>query len=151
MEHTLALAELYVALHEQNRAGTFELLELQTEPGCWRPFLTLATGKQILKPDMFVRFGVGNDELSYFIELDRGTTYKTSLLRKLRVYESYYLTGREERQYGIFPQVLWVVPTAKRKSMLEELCALFNERIPGLFAVTTKDRTIEAMAEPEPP
>jgi hypothetical protein len=151
MEHTLALTELYVMLHEQSRTGKFEILDIQTEPTCWRNFTTLASGKQSLRPDMYVRLSVGNDELSYFIELDRGTSHTPSLLKKLHTYESYYMSGKEQRATQVFPQVLWIVPSSKRQAMLMELCKPLNEHIPHLFKVVVVGDEIEAMVGSLPP
>jgi hypothetical protein len=151
MQHTLALAELYVVLHEQSRSDSYELLEIQTEPTCWRVFITLANGKQTLKPDMFVKLGVGDDELSYFVELDRGTTYAGSLLKKLRTYERYFQVGKEQREGGVFPQVLWLVPDRKRQTALEWLCAPLNARIPGLCMVTTQEDLLQVITGAKPP
>jgi hypothetical protein len=139
-EHTLALAELYVQLHEQTRLGRFTLLEVQTEPPCWRTFTTLEAGKQTLKPDMFVRLGKGDEEISYFIEMDRGTTYAPALLKKLKTYEQYFASGTEQKQHGVFPQVLWIVPDEKRKAMLEKLTKEINSRLPGICKVATVER-----------
>lgn len=151
IEHTLALAELYVQLHEQSRKGHFKILEIHTEPKCWRSYITLATGKQSLRPDMYVRLSVGNDELSYFIEMDRGTTFAPSLLKKLHTYEDYYMSANEQRDQGVFPQVLWIVPNSKRQIMLTELCRPMNERIPGICKVTVSAYGITSMLGTEPP
>lgn len=151
MEHTLALTELYVSLYEQSRNGKFEILEIQTEPSCWRTFTTLVSGKLSLRSDMFVRLGVGTEELSYFIEMDRGTSHSPSLLNKLRTYESYYLSGKEQMLTGVFPQVLWVVLNNKRKTMLEAICNELNQRIPNICKVVALGDEIEAMTGAEPP
>jgi hypothetical protein len=151
MKHTLALSGLYVQMHQEGQDGKFELLDIQTEPSCWRVFLTLATGRRVLKPDMYVKLGVGDEELSYFVELDRGTTFATALNKKLRTYENYYFTGKEQQEFGMFPQVLWLVPDEKRKAVLEALCEPFNARVPGLFVVVVKGGEIDVMLGDEPP
>jgi hypothetical protein len=98
-----------------------------------------------------VKLGVGDEELSYFVELDRGTTFATALNKKLRTYENYYFTGKEQQEFGMFPQVLWLVPDEKRKAVLEALCEPFNARVPGLFVVVVKGGEIDVMLGDEPP
>jgi hypothetical protein len=134
LKHTLALTELYVQLHEHAAWGSFQLLEIQTEPPCWRTFTSLEAGTQVLKPDMYVRMSRNDEEFSYFIEMDRGTTYATSLLRKIRAYEQYYLTGKEQETHAVFPQVVWMVPDGKRKKLLTEFMEAANKRVPGMMA-----------------
>jgi len=150
-EHTLALAELYVQLHEQARLGRFSLLEIQCEPPCWRTFTTLEAGRQVLKPDMFVRLAKGNEEISYFVEMDRGTTYAPALLKKLKTYEQYYASGKEQQAHGVFPQVLWIVPDEKRKVMLQKATADINSRIPGICTTTTTADILAFLGEQLPP
>jgi hypothetical protein len=148
LEHTLALAELYVQLHEQARLGKFNLLEVQTEPPCWRTFTTLEAGRQTLKPDMYMRLGKGDEEISYFIEMDRGTTYAASLLKKLKTYEQYFASGKEQDNHGVFPQILWIAPDGKRKAMLEKVTEQINKRLPGICAVTTANRGMVYISDP---
>ncbi|HUC89336.1 MAG TPA: replication-relaxation family protein [Patescibacteria group bacterium] len=151
LDHTLALADLYVSLHERARAGAIELLEIQTEPRCWRTFTTLEAGRLQLKPDMFARIASQTEEMSYFIEMDRGTTYKTALLKKLKIYEQYYVTNKEQQSTGIFPQVLWIAPDEKRAKTIRQATEAINQKIPGICAITTSDHAVRLISGLEPP
>ena len=73
VEHSVACSELFVRLIEADRAGQLELLEHQAEPACWRQFLGPIGGVRHLRPDAFVRLGVGEWEQLAFVEIDRGT------------------------------------------------------------------------------
>jgi protein involved in plasmid replication-relaxation len=144
VEHTLALTELYVQLHEKTSGKTRKLLSIETEPNCWRRFTSKGGA---LKPDMFVSLGRAEDEFSCFIELDRGTIHSPWITKKAREYEQYYRTGIEQSLHGVFPQVLWLVSDDRRRQFLETILQPFNYRIPGLFAVTLLDNVIPYLTQ----
>lgn len=114
LRHNLAVAELHTLLLEGDRAGRFELLELVAEPACWRSYGGLGNQGRMLKPDSYVRLGVGEYEDSYFMEVDRGTEGSQTIHRKLREYIAYAETGQEQRARGVFPRVLWTVLDGSR-------------------------------------
>jgi hypothetical protein len=114
LKHSLAVAELHTLLCEAGRAGRFELLELVAEPACWRSFAGLGNQGRMLKPDSYVRLGVGEYEDSYFVEVDRGTEGSQTISRKLREYAAYAETGQEQERRGVFPRVLWTVLDGSR-------------------------------------
>ena len=113
--HTLAITELVVRLHEADLGGRLDLVQLETEPACWREFLggLLAT-RLVLKPDLFVRIGAGAFEDRYFIELDLGTEHIATLVGKGKRYIEYYRSGEEQSRHDVFPRVLWTVPDRRR-------------------------------------
>ena len=108
--HTLQVAELHTRLVESERSQHVELLELSAEPSCWRTYDGPHAQREVLKPDSFVRLGIGEYEDSYFIEVDRGTEGSRALDRQLAAYVAYHLSGREQRKHGVFPRVLWTTP-----------------------------------------
>src|SRR6202020_996930 len=72
LRHSLAISELHTRLIESDRMGRLELLELTAEPSCWQKMDGL--GRQLtLKPDSYLRLGLGQYEDSYFLEVDRST------------------------------------------------------------------------------
>jgi hypothetical protein len=118
--HTLQVAELHTRLIESERSRRFELLELSAEPSCWRTYDGLGTQREVLKPDSFVRLGLGPYEDSYFIEVDRGTEGSQTIARQLEVYVGYHLSEQEQRRYGVSPRVLWLSETDERASVIAE-------------------------------
>ena len=108
------------------------LLEVQTEPDCWRP---MANGR--LCPDMYVRTAIEDDEYSYFIEVDRGTTHLPAITRKLQQYQQYYNSGVEQKLRGVFPRVLWIAPDRRRAAALEMAISASPGYPAGLFVVKT--------------
>jgi hypothetical protein len=49
------------------------------------------------------------DELHWFVELDRGTEHRPAIQKKLMAYERYYRSGQRPTGSEIFPRVLWSV------------------------------------------
>jgi hypothetical protein len=137
--HTLAITELVVGLHEASLSGDLDLIELQTEPTCWRGFLGLMGARLILKPDLFVRIGSGAFEDRWWIEVDLATEASPTLSSKAQRYLAYYRSGQEQRRHGVYPRVLWTVPDRRRAEQVQ--AAL--ERLPAgaqrLFAVWLYD------------
>lgn len=118
LHHSLQVAELHTRLVEHERAGRFELLTLAAEPSCHRIYDGLGGQRVRLKPDTYVRLGIGPYEDSYFIEVDQGTEGSRALSDQLQRYVTYYHTGREQTAHGVFPRVLWLAPDAHRVSVI---------------------------------
>jgi hypothetical protein len=134
--HTLALAELFVALTLAARANDgLELLDLQTEPTCWRGWTNLGGGPELLRPDLYLAVGVGADELRWFVELDRGTEHRPALNRKCHAYQDYFESGVEQSRDDVFPRVAWLVPDTTRAAVLADVVAANPRFTPELFAV----------------
>ncbi len=108
VQHTLLVSELHTRLVEGDRSGRFELLELTAEPACHRGYAGLAGQQHVLKPDSYVRLGVGEFEDSYFVEIDRGTEGSRTIERQLEAYLDYWRSGQEQRAQS-YCQELWMV------------------------------------------
>lgn len=146
LAHVLSVGELVVRLHEAARADHLELLEVQAEPDCWRPIVAPHGGRVLLKPDLRVTLGVGEHELHWFVEVDRGSEHRPVLLRKCIVYVQAWRGGREAASAGVFPRVLWVVPDQPRAEVLEGVSTAVSGAPSGLFVVATDADAIEALA-----
>jgi hypothetical protein len=148
LHHTLAIAELHTRLIECERSGRVELLALDAEPSCHRINDGLGGRRVILKPDSYVRLGLGPYEDSYFIEVDRATRGSRALGEQLQRYLAYYQSGQEQARRGVFPKVLWLASTPERVRVI----AACVERLPAdarsLFAVAPFDQALEIMLEP---
>lgn len=145
VRHRLATSELYVAGRERERLGDLDLMAFDVEPACWRQSLTGLGGQTILKPDAFLRVGVGAYEDRWFIEVDLGTESRTVLARKLRAYLDYFHTGAEQATSGVFPRVLWLTTTDERKAAITDLCAALPEEYWSLFAINLLDRGMDVI------
>jgi hypothetical protein len=147
IDHTLAITEIYVRLKE----NTINLVDLETEPKCWRPYGFTYGGKETLKPDLFTKLADKNEELSWFVEIDRSTEHLEAIMRKLKTYVEYFNTGIEQAKHEVFPRVLWIVPDQRRKAWLEQLITPFNKQVEGLFAVALEGQAIEILQDDIPP
>jgi hypothetical protein len=107
VDHRLAVSELFVRLSEASgrHPGDLELLEFQAEPECWRRFIGTAQVRTILKPDAFVRLGLGHEELWWFVEVDRGTVSQSTRAAQATVYRAYWRSGAAGE---VMPRVLWL-------------------------------------------
>ncbi|HSZ05444.1 MAG TPA: replication-relaxation family protein [Solirubrobacteraceae bacterium] len=143
--HTLQVAELHTRLVESERSRRFELLELTAEPSCWRSYDGFGSQREVLKPDSFVRLGIGPYEDSYFIEVDRGTEGTQTLVRQLAIYVAYHRSGAEQREHGVFPRVLWLTTTDTRTAVITECVRRLPRADRELFRVARFEDAIEAM------
>jgi len=147
LRHQAAVTELYVRLVEKSRLGRLEVLDFDAEPLCWRTFTGLGGGRTILKPDAFVRLGLGEFEDAYFVEVDRATHSGPSVSRKLALYRRYWQTGREQqRRDGVFPKVLLLVPSEARRAALDKVASAQPADSRALFQVALYDDALEVFA-----
>jgi hypothetical protein len=116
VRHTLAISESYVRLVEADRTRSTELLEFQTEPSAWLPFMGPGGARLIVKPDAFVRLGISAEEEARFhLEIDCGTEGRAALARKCRAYLAAWQAGAGG---AVFPRVIWITTTERRVALL---------------------------------
>lgn len=140
VEHTLAVTDATVTLRKLAREGRLEVLQVDGEPASHRQFTGPHGVPQTLKPDLYAVTATGAYEDSHFIEIDRDTEHIPAILRKCRLYAAYAATGTEQHRRGVFPAVLWVVPTPERAKRIAD--AIRDDRgLPdALFQVITTDQ-----------
>jgi hypothetical protein len=144
IRHALAVAELHTRLVEAEQKGSFELLDRVSEPTCWRK-----GGGTLLKPDSYLRLGVGAFEDSYFIEVDLGTEGSWAIEQQLKRYLAYHQSGEEQAERGVFPRVLWLATDARRVALIAGLVNRLYEADRALFAVTQLDKALAFVLPPE--
>jgi hypothetical protein len=88
LAHTLALSQLYVDLIRATRWELAELLAFDPEPACWQHYSSPYGARFTLKPDAYLRLGVGDYELSWFIETDMASETSATIAGKARRYEA---------------------------------------------------------------
>lgn len=143
--HSLAVAELHTQLLEGDRAGRLELLELAAEPSCWRNFDGRGGQRSTLKPDSYVRLGIGPYEDSYFIEVDRGTEGSRALMRQLQLYVAYHASGKEQAEREVFPRVLWLTLSDRRTAAIVDSMVRLPAEAWELFQVARFDQAIDLL------
>jgi len=147
--HVLAVADLYVGLVEHARTGSSELLEFSGEPEAWRRFGGLSGQAVTLKPDAFVRIGVGEYELANFIEQDMATESLPTIARKLAAYVTYWRTGQEQQTHGVFPRVWWLVPSVTRLQAIARSVSRLPGEARALFSVCLTTEAVPSLTQLE--
>jgi hypothetical protein len=142
VQHTLDVAELYVRLRERERLGQIKLRDFAAEPASW-----FSSGRGVIKPDAWAIWDEGPWEHHRWLEVDRATESRPTLMRKLRSYVDFAVSG-EPGPKGVVPQVLLTVPDRARaaavRAVIEALPAPGSQLIDvQLFA--------EALAARPPP
>lgn len=117
LKHALAVSHLYVELRQLEHAGRLTLKTFEAEPRSWRSYLTSGVAT-VLKPDAFIELSLGDYLDSYFVEVDCGTESTSTLARKFDAYAAYWRSGVEQRRQGVFPKVLWLAPSEKRRHVI---------------------------------
>lgn len=117
LEHTVAIAELFVQLQELEHDGRLAITSVQTEPTSWRRYQD-AHGVATLKPDLAVTLQAGDFEDRWFLEADRATENPGRIVAACRRYQQYRATSTEQRANGVFPMVAWIVPDQARVAQL---------------------------------
>jgi hypothetical protein len=143
--HTLAVSDLYVRLREAERAGRVDLLDFDTEPACWRSYTRLGGAAGVLKPDAYIRLGVGEFEDSFLVEMDMASERRGQLARKHRAYSEYFRAGVEQAKTGVFPSVLWIVPDTHRTALLTDIHRALPEQTQRLFTVTESEHALAVL------
>lgn len=150
LDHCLAIADCYITLIQAERLGTVELLSVATEPTSWRSYLASSGVRETLKPDLYVVTATGQYEDHWFIEVDRGTESLPTLINKCRQYERYRRSGVEQTERGVFPRVLWVLPSETHLNRLQEAVRADHRLDAELFRLTTSPPVLEPMTGAQP-
>jgi Replication-relaxation len=146
VRHRLAVSELYVQLAQAASHGRLELLHFEAEPDCWRAYTDGFGGRTLLKPDAYLRLGLGAYEDSFFVEVDLGSESTTVIARKLRAYLAYFQTGVEQTERGVFPRVLLLTNSRQRAAGLVDVCARLPAESWQLFTVARLERAVEVIS-----
>jgi hypothetical protein len=135
LAHQLAVTELAVSLREAERGGGLAVVSFVAEPRCWRHYAGAHGARGVLKPDAAVTMSDGQYEDVWFVEVDLGTESPRVLSRKRDTYLAYYRTGQEQRTAGVFPWVLFVVPSEARRRVVLRALGPTPPHEPELFVV----------------
>lgn len=146
VRHRLAVSELYVQARAWAGRGVLELLAFDAEPDCWRTLVDGMGGATVLKPDAFVRLGLGAYEDRYFVEVDLGTESRGVIAAKLRSYVAYFNSGQEQAEQGVFPRVVLLTNTEERRRVLVACGASLPAEHWRLFRVAHLDQGLAVMA-----
>ncbi|PTL73203.1 hypothetical protein C1I63_10325 [Rathayibacter caricis DSM 15933] len=140
LEHTLAISELRVQLAELEDTRSLKIESITPEPACWRPYLGSAGQRIFLKPDLAVITStLDGYEDHWFLEVDLATENPARIVTKCRQYQHYRGSGLEQRRTGLFPAVVWITPTTRRRDQLAHRITSETDLDDQLFTVISLD------------
>ena len=139
LRHTLAVAEVSLRLREAARRDRISILGIEHEPDCWRAYSAPGGGIARLKPDLAVISATDNFEDHWFFEVDLATEPPSRIVRTCLNYQGYYRSGVEQQRLGLFPAVVWIVPSTRRKETIERHMKKSETISARLFRVITLD------------
>jgi Replication-relaxation len=146
-DHTLACTEVVVELDLADARGDLDLIEVEQEPQSHRSFLGAWGSRLRVKPDLFVRVGIGALEDRGFIEVDLATEHQATLLAKAERYLAHYRSGSEQRDHGVYPRVVWSVPDARRAAQLSDVLRRLPAAMRRMFIVCRHTELVDRLAD----
>jgi hypothetical protein len=147
LDHCLAVADAHMSLVRAHRAGDLELIEVQTEPDCWRVFTGLGGARLTLQPDLSIVTADPADQAyvnCWSVEIDRGTEPLPRLLAKCGRYEACRQSGAEHEDEG-FPVVVWVMPDQRRAERLAAEIQRDRSLDLQLYRITTAESVVQVI------
>ncbi|WP_157979544.1 replication-relaxation family protein [Kribbella monticola] len=137
-QHSLEIADLYVALRGCEATTGIELIRFDREQAAWR-----GGGSTHLTPDAYVEIGnrVTRTKRLYFIEVDRATEKANKITDKLVRYRRAY----ERLGMDVFPHVLFIVPDKHRLEQIESLFEEGGGNDSGMFIVKLNSEVGESL------
>ncbi len=136
--HCLAVADAHLQLLGLQRQGRVQRADVELEPDCWRGYVGPGGERRLLQPDLYARTETSSYEDRWFIEVDLGTESLPTLLGKCAQYEAYRASGQEQSASGVFPLVIWQLPTAARRNALAARIAR-SAGLPRLYRLVLPD------------
>jgi len=137
LDHLLAISEVRVTVEETTRSLPGAQCAVQTEPLCWRTHLGPHGQQVTLRPDLALTVTTPEFEDRYFLEVDRATENPARVITTCQRYQHYRHTGMEQSHGGVFPAVIWIVPTHTRARQLTTAIQADPRIDRPLFTVTT--------------
>ena len=145
LAHLLAITETRTIIDETVRPLPNTTAHIQAEPDCWRHYLGTGGQTVTVRPDLYVVVAGPDYQDHYFVEVDRDTENPARVIAACHRYQAYYATGTEQRNSGVFPITLWVVPHDRRREQLWRYIKHQEDLDSRLFAVITAQQIAETI------
>jgi hypothetical protein len=146
LDHTMAIGDTHVRLHQAERAGALKVSQLEVEPACWRRFIGPGGAADIVRPDLFLVTVTDEYEDAWFLEIDRGTESPAAISRKCHAYDRYWRNGQEQQRHGSFPLTLWVCPNERRARKIEQVVSTARNLNRNLFRTIPQNDLLDSIA-----
>ena len=140
LDHLLAITEVRTSIEEAVRQEVDTEATVALEPDCWRTALSPSGQVQVLRPDLAVTITSPAYEDRYLIEVDRATENPGRVIATCWRYQEHQATSAQASDGDVFPLVVWLVPTDRRRHRLERAIAHSTGLLRELFRVIRLDQ-----------
>ena len=140
LDHLLAITEVRTSIEEAVRQKADTEATVALEPECWRTALSPSGQVQVLRPDLAVTVTSPAYEDRYLVEVDRATENPGRVIATCWRYQEHQATTAQASDDGVFPLVVWLVPTDRRRHRLERAIAHSTGLLRDLFRVIRLDQ-----------
>ena len=137
LDHLLAITEVRTSIEEAVRQEADTEAAVALEPECWRTALSPSGQVQVLRPDLAVTITSPAYEDRYLIEVDRATENPGRVIATCWRYQEHQAQAGDG---DVFPLVVWLVPTDRRRHRLERAIAHSTGLLRDLFRVIRLDQ-----------
>jgi len=137
LKHTLVTAEAYLQIVEICRKAEVKLTNIEFEPECWRYFEGQIGKSTSYKADLYAVTLNNGYEDHWFLEIDLATESYPTIIDKCERCIQYFKAGFEQKKNGVFPYVVWVVPSDIRKDSIRNCLIDHYGKVPDIFIVIT--------------
>ena len=139
LDHLLAITEVRTSIEEAVRQEADTEATVALEPECWRTALSPSGQVQVLRPDLAVTVTSPAYEDRYLVEVDRATENPGRVIATCWRYQEHQAINQASDD-GVFPLVVWLVPTDRRRHRLERAIAHSTGLLRDLFRVIRLDQ-----------
>ena len=137
LDHLLAITEVRTSIEEAVRQEEDTEATVALEPECWRTALSPSGQVQVLRPDLAVNITSPAYEDRYLVEVDRATENPGRVIATCWRYQEHQAQASDG---DVFPLVVWLVPTDRRRHRLERAIAHSTGLLRELFRVIRLDQ-----------
>ena len=140
LDHLLAITEVRTSIEEAVRQEADTEAAVALEPDCWRTALSPSGQPQLLRPDLAVTITSPAYEDRYLMEVDRATENPGRVIATCWRYQEHQAASVQASDGDVFPLVVWLVPTDRRRHRLERAIAHSTGLLRDLFRVIRLDQ-----------
>ena len=140
LDHLLAITEVRTSIEEAVRQEADTEAAVALEPDCWRTALSPSGQVQVLRPDLAVTITSPAYEDRYLVEVDRATENPGRVIATCWRYQEHQATSAQASDGDVFPLVVWLVPSDRRRHRLERAIAHSTGLLRELFRVIRLDQ-----------
>ena len=140
LDHLLSITEVRTSIEEAVRQEADTEAAVALEPDCWRTALSPSGQPQVLRPDLAVTITSPAYEDRYLVEVDRATENPGRVIATCWRYQEHQATSVQASDGDVFPLVVWLVPTDRRRHRLERAIAHSTGLLRELFRVIRLDQ-----------